>query len=76
MKNSLLTLNLLGLKCPLPILKTAKKLKEIKKGELLEVKTDDSSAEKDFVEFCKLNNSKIIKRKKQNKILCVLIKKG
>ena len=76
MKNSLLTLNLLGLKCPLPILKTAKKLKEIKKGELLEVKTDDSSAEKDFVEFCKLNNSKIIKRKKQNKILCVLLKKG
>ena len=76
MKNSLLTLNLLGLKCPLPILKTAKKLKEIKKGELLEVKTDDSSEEKDFVEFCKLNNSKIIKRKKQNKILCVLLKKG
>ena len=76
MKNSLLTLNLLGLKCPLPILKTAKKFKEIKKGELLEVKTDDPSAEKDFAEFCKLNNSKIIKRKKQNKILCVLIKKG
>lgn len=76
MENSFCTLNLIGFKCPLPILKTAKKFKEIKKGELLEVKTDDPSAEKDFAEFCKLNNSKIIKRKKQNKILCVLIKKG
>ncbi len=46
------------------------------KGELLEVKTDDSSAEKDLKQFCSLNNSKIINTKKQNKILCVLIKKG
>lgn len=76
MNKIFLTLNLLGLKCPLPVLKTAKKLREMNKGELLEVKTDDSSAEKDLKQFCSLNNSKIINTKKQNKILCVLIKKG
>jgi|TARA_B110001452_G_C14927924_1_gene324484 tRNA 2-thiouridine synthesizing protein A len=76
MNKIFLTLDLLGLKCPLPVLKTAKKLKEIKQGELLEVKTDDPSAEEDLNKLCIVNNSKIIKRKKQNKILCVLIKKG
>ncbi|MDC3091194.1 sulfurtransferase TusA family protein [Rickettsiales bacterium] len=76
MNKFFLTLNLLGLKCPLPVLKTAKKLREMNKDELLEVKTDDSSAERDLKEFCNLNNSKIITTKKQNKILCILIKKG
>lgn len=38
------TLDLLGLKCPLPALKTRKALRSIAAGELLEVRCDDPLA--------------------------------
>ena len=41
-------LNLIGLKCPIPILKTSHNLKKMNNKEILEVISDDLSAEKDF----------------------------
>jgi len=35
------TLDCVGLYCPMPIVKTAKKIKEIKVGDVLEVIADD-----------------------------------
>ena len=43
MKKKQKILNLIGFKCPIPVLKLAKKIKEIKVGDTLEVKVDDPS---------------------------------
>ena len=53
MNNKIIKLDLLGLKCPLPVLKTAKKLKEISNNDVLMVRVDDESAEQDLQELCK-----------------------
>ena len=41
-------IDLMGLRCPLPVLKIAKKIKEIKKGDIIKVKVDDPKAENDI----------------------------
>ena len=48
MSNKILKLNYLGLKCPLPVLKAYKVLKNIDSNSLVEVFTDDPNARKDF----------------------------
>ncbi len=57
-------LDLNGLKCPIPILKISKKFKEINKGDILIVHTDDPKAEKDIDELSKNIKIKILKKKK------------
>ena len=56
MNNKIIKLDLLGLKCPLPVLKTAKKLKEISNNDVQMVRVDDESAEQDLQELCKKKN--------------------
>ena len=41
-------IDLMGLRCPIPVLKIAKKIKEIRKGDIIKVKVDDPKAEKDI----------------------------
>ena len=55
-------INLMGLRCPLPVLKIAKKIKEIKKGDIIKVKVDDPKAENDINELKKQIKIKIIKK--------------
>ena len=76
MNNKIIKLDLLGLKCPLPVLKTAKKLKEISKNDILMVRVDDESAERDLQELCKKKNFLLLEKSKENKILCFIIKKS
>ena len=76
MNNKIIKLDLLGLKCPLPILKTAKKLKEMYKDELLMVRADDESVEQDLEHLCKKKNFHLVEKSKENKILCFIIKKS
>ena len=49
MKKKVYFLNLKGYKCPIPVLKISKKFKEINKGDILEVNTDDPKADKDIL---------------------------
>lgn len=46
------TLDCLGLYCPMPIVKTAQKLKELKPGEVLEIVADDEGIKKDIPAWC------------------------
>ncbi|MFQ5904735.1 MAG: sulfurtransferase TusA family protein, partial [Candidatus Binatia bacterium] len=46
------TLDTLGLLCPLPIIETAKKIKEINIGEVLEVLSDDGVIRIDMPAWC------------------------
>ena len=72
MKKKSLFLNLKGYKCPIPVLKISKKFKEINKGDILEVNTDDPKADKRYKRTFS-NNIKIkvlenefLKRKKMH----------
>ena len=47
------TLDLRGLKCPLPILRTKKALAQLESGSVLTVWATDPSAPDDFAAFCK-----------------------
>ncbi|MTI07385.1 sulfurtransferase TusA family protein [Roseibium denhamense] len=49
------TLDLKGLKCPLPVLKTRKALTALKAGDELVVLTTDPMAEIDIPHFCNEN---------------------
>jgi len=42
------SLDCVGLYCPMPIVKTAQMMKELKKGEVLEVVADDQGIKKDM----------------------------
>ena len=69
-------INLIGLRCPLPVLKIAKKIKEIKTGDIIKVKVDDPNAEKDISELNKQINIKIIKKIKNNEFMLFEIEKN
>ncbi len=46
------TLDCCGMKCPQPVLKAKKALKDVEVGEALEVLTDDPHAIEDLKVFC------------------------
>lgn len=46
------SLDCVGLYCPMPIVKTAEKMKQLKKGEVLEVVADDKGIKQDMPAWC------------------------
>lgn len=46
------SLDCVGLYCPMPIVKTAQKIKDIKVGEVLEVVADDRGIKQDMPAWC------------------------
>ncbi|MEL6436586.1 MAG: sulfurtransferase TusA family protein [Pseudomonadota bacterium] len=52
--------NLRGLKCPLPVLKTQKKLRDLTSGERIWVETDDPLAVIDVPHFCQEKSHPLI----------------
>lgn len=46
------TLDCIGLYCPMPIVKTAQKIKDIKTGDILEVLSDDIGIKLDMPAWC------------------------
>ena len=56
-----------GLKCPLPVLKTKRALKEIGKGEIIEILADDPAANLDLKHFCEVSGNNLIKISKTDK---------
>jgi tRNA 2-thiouridine synthesizing protein A len=47
------TLDCVGLYCPMPIAKTATRIKQLKVGEVLEVVADDKGVKMDVPAWCK-----------------------
>ena len=46
------SLDCVGLYCPMPIVKTSEKIKELKPGEILEVVADDKGIKQDMPAWC------------------------
>ena len=53
------TLDCMGLYCPMPIVKTAQKIKELKTGEVLEVVADDKGIKQDMPAWCRLPGTNV-----------------
>ncbi|HEX4570992.1 MAG TPA: sulfurtransferase TusA family protein [Dongiaceae bacterium] len=54
------TLDARGLKCPLPVLKARRTLKEVPPGGILRVLATDPGAEKDFAHFCETTGCELL----------------
>jgi len=46
------TLDCIGLNCPMPIVKTSQKMKELEPGQVLEVSADDEGIKEDMPAWC------------------------
>ena len=54
------TLDCMGLYCPMPIYKTAQKIKEIKPGEVLEIVADDKGINQDMPAWCRTTGNECL----------------
>jgi len=70
-----LNLDLSGLNCPLPILKTKKKLGDMQSGQLISVTSTDSGSYNDFKYFCEHTGHELISREQRESKFYFIIKK-
>ncbi len=68
-------LDCVGIACPMPIFKTANKLKELKAGQVLEVQADDDGIEKDMQAWCKMTGNEYLGLEKANGEYRVFVRK-
>jgi len=54
------TLDCIGLYCPMPIYQTAKKLKELKTGQVLEILADDEGIKEDMPAWCRTTGNELL----------------
>ncbi len=56
------TLDLKGLSCPLPIVKTAQAMKELRSGDLVEALATDPGSVADFSAWAKSTGNELVER--------------
>jgi tRNA 2-thiouridine synthesizing protein A len=71
----MIRLDLTGLSCPLPVLKTKKMLSTIDIGSKVKVITTDPASMADLQEFCKKTGHKLIEQKNQNGVIHTIIER-
>lgn len=65
-----------GLKCPLPVLKAQKALKDLAPGDVLEVAATDPGSVKDFEAFCETTKNELLESKAEDGTFTFLIRKS
>ncbi len=69
------TLDVRGLRCPLPVLKANKALRGLAAGEALEVLATDPAAEKDFAAFAQETGHTLLLSEKNGEELRFVLRK-
>ena len=69
------TLDCVGLYCPMPIMKTLEKIKELKTGEVLEVIADDKGIKKDMPAWCEATGHEFLGLDEEGGEIKVYVKK-
>jgi tRNA 2-thiouridine synthesizing protein A len=69
------TLDLTGLSCPLPIIKTAKAVRELSIGDLVEALATDPGSVADFDAWCRSTGNELIERGEQDGVYRFVIRK-
>lgn len=70
------TLDTKGLKCPLPVLRARKAMKDVPPGGLLQVLATDPGAAGDFAHFCEAVGHELVESKEENGVFTFLIRKA
>ncbi|MFP4081662.1 MAG: sulfurtransferase TusA family protein [Candidatus Aminicenantes bacterium] len=68
-------LDCFGLLCPMPIIQTAKKIKEMKVGEVLEVLSTDEGIKEDMPAWCRQTGQEYLGLREQDDVIKVYVKK-
>lgn len=68
-------LDVKGLNCPLPILRTKKTLAEMETGQVLRVQATDPGSVKDFAAFAKQTGNELLEQNEENRIFEFYLKR-
>lgn len=68
-------LDCVGLYCPMPIVKTAKKMEELKVGDVLEIVADDKGIKQDMPAWCQTTGHECIGMEELGGEIKVYVKK-
>lgn len=68
-------LDVKGLNCPLPILRTKKALAEMESGQVLRVLATDPGSLKDFPAFAKQTGNELVEQKEDNRVFEFYLKR-
>ena len=69
------TADLSGLNCPLPILRTKKALAPMQSGEVLQITCTDPATPVDFAAFCKQTGNELVEQQQDADKFLFLIRK-
>ncbi|HXJ62856.1 MAG TPA: sulfurtransferase TusA family protein [Actinomycetota bacterium] len=70
-----MTLDVKGLSCPLPIVKTSKAVKDMASGELIEVLATDPGSVQDFSAWCRSTGNELVEQTHDDGVFRYVIKK-
>lgn len=70
------TLDVKGLSCPMPVLKTKKAMRDVPKGGTLEVLATDPGSVADFEAFCGATGVTLVERSEADGVYRFLIRNG
>jgi tRNA 2-thiouridine synthesizing protein A len=68
-------LDCVGLYCPMPIVKTATKIKDLKVGEVLEIIADDKGIKMDMPAWCQATGHEFLGIEEKGKEFHVFVRK-
>jgi len=69
------SLDCMGLYCPMPIVKTAEKIKQLKAGQVLEVVADDKGIKQDMPAWCQATGHEYLGMEEKDGEIKVYVKK-
>ena len=69
------TLDLKGLSCPLPIVKTAQAIRELRSGDLIEALATDPGSVADFEAWCTTTGHELVERTEADAVYRFVIRK-
>jgi tRNA 2-thiouridine synthesizing protein A len=65
-----------GLNCPLPILRTKKKINELTSGDVLKVIATDPGSVKDMEAFCRQTGNELVQSMQEDGCFTFIVRKG
>ena len=69
------TLDLTGLKCPLPILRAKKALATLDSGAIITILATDAGAPADFAAFCQHTGHEWLESREENGVCALVLKR-
>ncbi len=65
-----------GLRCPLPVLKARRAMKDMKPGQVIEVEATDPDSLQDFKAFCETTGHELLAAREEGEVFVFEIRKA